>query len=444
MDIDSRSASQNQKLYEHARTRIPGGTQLLSKRPELYAPGQWPPYFRDARGCEVWDLDGRPYIDMSNCGVGACLLGYAHPGVSQAVIDRVARGSACSLNPQEEVALADELCRIHPWADQVRFARGGGEACAIAVRIARATTGRSLVAISGYHGWQDWYLAANLGENDALDGHLLPGLAPAGVPLELRGTALTFPYGNREALQAIINAHGDRLAAVIMEPCRYTLPQPGYLDWVRDTAHRAGALLLLDEITIGFRLHFGGAHLKLGVTPDIAIFAKALGNGHPISAIIGTSEAMEGAHHSFISSTCWTESVGPVAALATLQAMRETDVCAHVVRVGMAVQTQWRASAKKHSVPVDVPDGLPCLAHFAFKHFSAAALRAFYTQLMLERGFLAATAIYPMLAHTESHIDRYAAAIDAVFAEISQTLADDTLDQRLLGPPAQEGFRRLL
>ncbi|UCH34655.1 MAG: aminotransferase class III-fold pyridoxal phosphate-dependent enzyme, partial [Armatimonadota bacterium] len=273
--------SVTQDLYRHAKDRIPGGTQLLSKRPEMLAPEQWPAYFREARGCETWDLDGRHYYDMSTNGIGACLLGFRDPDVTRAVRRRVTLGSMSTLSPPEEVELADLLCDIHPWAEQVRFTRSGGESCVAAVRIARATTDRSVVAICGYHGWHDWYLAANLGESDALRGHLLPGLDPLGVPRELRGTSLTFAYHDREAYQAILDRHGDRLAAVIMEPCRSRDPEPGFLEFVRDGAHHNGALLIFDEISIGWRLHFGGAHLRFGVTPDLAVFAKAMGNGHP-------------------------------------------------------------------------------------------------------------------------------------------------------------------
>jgi len=350
----------------------------------------------------------------------------------------------CSLNPPEEVSLANLLCAIHPWAHQVRLVRGGGEACAAAVRIARSTTGRSAVAICGYHGWHDWYLAANLGKDDALRGHLLPGLDPSGVPQELRGTAFTFPYEDREAFQAILDAHGPRLAAIVMEPCRYRDPVPGFLEFVRDRAHTAGALLILDEITVGWRLCHGGAHLKLGVTPDIAVFAKALGNGHPIGAVIGTAAAMQGAHTSFISSTYWTESVGPVAALATLEAMRATNPSEHVARMGSLVQHLWRDTAGKRGLPVKVEEGYPCLARFSFDHKRSNELRTIYTQHMLQRGFLAGPVFYPTLAHTDQIVHQFGEALAEVFAEMARALDEGALEDHLLGPPAHEGFRRLL
>jgi len=438
------TATLDKDLYAHARQRIPGGVQLLSKRPEMLAPGQWPAYFREARGCEVWDLDGRHYYDMSSNGISACLLGFRDPEVTRAVMRRVNLGSMCTLNPPEEVELADRLCRIHPWAERVRFGRSGGEIGAVAVRIARATTGRSVVAICGYHGWHDWYLAANLGADDTLRGHLLPGLEPSGVPSELRGTTAAFTYNNRKEFQAILDQHGPRLAAVIMEPCRYFDPEPGFLEFVRDGAHRAGALLIFDEITIGWRLHHGGAHMKFGVAPDMAIFAKALGNGHPMAAVIGTQSAMEGAEKSFISSTYWTESVGPVAALAVLDRFERVNVPAYVNGVGAQVKGFWKKHALAHKLPVEVDAGYPCLAHFKFAHEASDALRTLYTQGMLARGFLAGVAISPTLAHNATVLNKYDRAIDEVFADIAAALKQGDVLSRLRGAVAHSGFRRLL
>ncbi len=433
--------TRTQDLYRHAKARIPGGTQLLSKRPEMFAPEQWPAYFHEARGCEVWDLDGRHYTDLSINGVGSCLLGFRDPDVTRAVQRRLALGAMSSLNPPEEVELADLLCELHPWAEQVRFARCGGEICAMAARIARATTDRSLIAICGYHGWQDWYLAANLGESDALRGHLLPGLNPLGVPRELRGSTLTFH--DRASLEALLNRHGEQLAAIIMEPCRSQDPDPEFLETARDGARRVGALLVFDEITIGWRLTCGGAHLKFGVHPDMAVFAKALGNGHPMAAVIGTRAAMAGAHDSFISSTYWTEGIGPAAALATVRKMQSLDLPAHLTRVGTRVLELWTEHARRHGLPIRT-GGYPCLAHFTFEHEQADVLRTLYTQCMLERGFLAGTKLYATLAHTEPVLEQYGRAIDGVFAHLAGILSQGgPVAGHLRGPVAHSGFRRL-
>ncbi len=437
--------SKAQSLYNHAKQRIPGGTQLLSKRPEQYAPDQWPNYFTRAKGCEVWDVDGKHYYDMTTNGIGACMLGFADPDVTEAVVTRIQNGSMSTLNPPEEVELADKLCEIHPWASKVRFARTGGETCAVAVRIARATTKRDLVAICGYHGWSDWYLAANLGNDSRLDGQLLPGLKPAGVPGALRNTSLTFNYENKAEFDAILDTYGDRLACVIMEPIRNAEPKDDFLTYVRDGIHRVGGLLIFDEITIGWRHNFGGAHLTLGITPDIAVFAKALGNGHPIGAVIGTAEAMDGAEDSFISSTYWTESVGPVAALATIKKMEQTRAWEHVEKMGTLLIDTWNTLAKKHNMPAHA-DGLPCLAHLGFEVYPLE-LKTLYTVLMLKRGFLGNIAFYPTLAHTPEIMELYAKAIDEVFAEMRSVLDQNDRNailEAIGGPVCQSGFKRLI
>ncbi|WP_163379963.1 aminotransferase class III-fold pyridoxal phosphate-dependent enzyme [Cyclobacterium sp. SYSU L10401] len=435
--------AENQELYRRAKSRIPGGVHLLSKRPENLAPGHWPPYFCEARGCEVWDLDGNHYYDFSTHAVGSCLLGYAHPAVNEAVMRRIRMGNMSSLNPPEELALADELCVLHPWADQVRMARGGGEACAVAVRIARATTGRSIVGICGYHGWQDWYLAANLGTSDALKGHLLPGLEPAGVPEELRGTAFTFRYNDVDGFRQLIKTHGQQLAAVVMEPARNQEPLPGFLELIREETQRLGIVLIFDEITAGWRMHLGGLHLRYRVDPDMAIFAKALGNGFPIGAVIGRKWAMEGAHRSFISSTYWSESIGPVAALATLGEMKKQDLPGRLAETGGKVQQLWRELGQKWGLPIEVT-GFPCLAGFRFVHPEGERLRTLFTRMMLAQGFLAGTAFYPCLAHGEVEVEKYGLALDKVFAALSESLSTGSYRNLRDEEVAKSGFSRLI
>ncbi len=442
MTQQTSKTEQTQALYRHARQRIPGGTQLLSKRPEMFAPQQWPAYCRQARGCEVWDLDGNRYLDFAMAGIGSTLLGFADPDVTEAVCDRVRRGSQCTLNYPEEVALADRLCDMHPWAQQARFARTGGEVAAVAVRIARATTDRSKVAICGYHGWADWYLAANLGPDDSLRGHLLPGLEPLGVPRELRGSTATFRYNDREGFDRMLAEHGGQLACIVMEPCRHDPPAEGFLQHVRDEARRVGAMLIFDEITIAFRLCFGGAHLHFGVQPDMAIFAKALGNGHPIAAVIGTAEAMAGAQGSFISSTYWTEGVGPAAALATLDKMQSADAPAHVQRIGGAIRRTLQGQADRAGVPLST-HGFDSLFAVAFDHDDPLALRTLYTQEMLRRGYLAGGGVYPTLAHTDELLEPFADALAETFALLAEAIRRGDIRERLAGPVAHGGFQRL-
>lgn len=339
-----------QKLWRHAKKRIPGGSMLLSKRAEMLLPDEWPAYFSRAEGCRVWDLDGKEFIDVGFMGVGTNILGYGHPKVDEAVRQVIEKGNLSTLNAPEEVELADRLCALHPWSDMVRFTRSGGEACAVAVRIARAASGKDAVAFCGYHGWHDWYLAANLADDAALDGHLLPGLQPKGVPRALTGSARPFRYNEIDELRAIM-ADGD-VGVIIMEVERSTPPAPGFLEEVRQLATQRGAVLIFDECTSGFRRVLGGLHLHYGVEPDIAIFGKTLGNGYAVNAIVGRASVMVAAEQTFISSTFWTERIGAAAGLAALDVMAEEDAPAQVFAIGSRVQDIWREAGA--SVGLDV------------------------------------------------------------------------------------------
>ncbi len=434
--------SKGQSLYRKAKLKIPGGTQLLSKRPELILPEQWPSYYSKAKGVEVWDLDGNKYIDMSYMGIGTCILGYADPDVDGAVKKAVDSGSMCTLNCPEEVELADKLSELHPWAEMTRYARTGGEAIAIAIRIARARTRKDKIAFCGYHGWHDWYLAANLGEADALDGHLLPGLEPAGVPRCLKDTALAFHYNNIDELKSIASRYGDEIAAIIMEPVRHHEPQPGFLEEAREIATRLKAVLIFDEISSGWRLTTGGAHLLYRVTPDIAVFGKAISNGYPMAAIIGVSDVMSAAQDSFISSTYWTEKIGPTAALATIRKLQRDNVPEHLIKTGKRVQSGWTSLAERHGLKIDV-SGIPPLGFLSFDYENGQAIRTLFTQQMLQAGFLATNVFYASYAHQDRHIESYLTALEETFAFIARALAANQVEKLLKGPVAHSGFGRL-
>ncbi len=430
------------KMQERAREKIPGMTQLLSKRPDMFSQGVWPGYYSKAKGVEVWDLDGNCYIDMSIAGIGANILGYADHDVDTAVYEAIKAGSSSSLNCPEEVELADLLCEIHSWAEKVRYARSGGESMAIAIRIARAYTGKDKVAFCGYHGWHDWYLSANLGTVNALGEHLLPGLSPEGVPKCLEGTAFPFRYNQIEELQNIVSKHKDDLAAIVMEPIRSEQPSPNFLEVVRELADKTGAVFIFDEISSGFRMISGGAHLLFGIIPDIAVFSKALGNGFPIAAIIGKGNIMDAAQDTFISSTMWTERIGPTAALATIKKHQEIGAGKHLSDIGRQVQEGWARLAKKNDLKIKVSGIFPC-SHFIFEYDNAQSMKAYFIQLMLEQGFLASNLFYAMYAHEDHHVKDYLEAVDRAFSEISETNKTGDIEERLKGLPSSIGFRRL-
>lgn len=428
-------------LWNKAKRIIPGGTQLLSKRPERFLPRQWPSYFKKAKGVEVEDLDGERFLDMSLMGVGSCILGYADPDVNRAVKKVIDMGSMCTLNSPEEVELAELLLELHPWAGMVRFARSGGEAMAIAVRIARSYSGKDFVAFCGYHGWHDWYLAANLADKKNLDGQLLPGLKPLGVPRALKGTSIPFRYNNVGELEHIVKRRG--VGVIVLETMREHEPENNFLERVRAIATKHKAVLIFDEITTGWRASFGGVFQLYNVMPDIVVYAKAIGNGFPMAAIVGRKEVMDAAQDSFISSTSWTERVGPAAALATIKKLRKENIPSHLRKIGKMVKEGWRQSAQKHNLTLAIM-GIDPLPTFTFNHGGESkALHTLFTQEMLKRGFLASKMLYLSHAHKLSHIKQYLKSVDDIFSFIRKAIDEHRVKALLHGPLASDDFKRL-
>jgi glutamate-1-semialdehyde 2,1-aminomutase len=431
-----------QELWQKAKMLIPGGNQILSKRPEKFLPGLWPSYYSKAKGCEVWDIDGNKYIDFAQMGVGSCVLGYSDDEVNAAIYKAIENGGMCTLNSYEEVQLAEKLIELHPWADMVRYARTGGEMCAVAIRIARAATGRTKIAFCGYHGWHDWYLASNISNSSNLDGQLLPGLDPAGVPRELMSTAIPFNYNRIDELQRLLDANSDDIGAIIMEPYREHEPEPGFLDSVRTIANKVGAVLIFDEVTSGFRMNLGGIHLKYSVEPDMAIFGKAMGNGYPIAALIGKKSVMDAAQKTFISSTMWSERVGFAAALATLRKMESNDVPDRLIEYGQNIAAGWLALSRSHNLDIAI-SGMPPLISLKFEYSDPLAVQTLYAQEMLTKGYLLGGSVYTSDAYSGELIEKFLNDSDQAFKKISKAIKSGELKEYLLNDTIHAGFKRL-
>jgi glutamate-1-semialdehyde 2,1-aminomutase len=433
------------ELYQRALELIPGGTQLVSRRPSRYAAGVSPAYAARAKGARFWDVDGHEYIDWVS-GIGAIILGYADPVVDDAVKRQIDGGTMYSVNHELEIELAEELTKIVPCAEMVRYAKCGGEACAIAVRIARGATGRDKVLFCGYHGWHDWYLAANLGAEANLNSHLFPGIEPTGVPRALAGTALPFPYGDLIALGQLLDAHRGEVAAVIMEPLRSELPPAGYLEGVAKLTKQAGAALVFDEVTTGFRLHHGGVQPVVGVTPDLAVFAKSISNGYPMGAIVGKRWVMEPAARMFISSTYWSDTLGLRASLTTLRELRRRGTCAYLHNLGTTLQERINAVAKETGAPVRC-GGLTVHPALTFETADAqlkSKLTTLYVQEMAKRGCHGYAAFYLNGAQGDAEVEQTVQAAREVFAILRDGLDNKTLDDLLECDLTQDAFRRLV
>jgi len=430
-----------QKLYEKAKSLIPGGTMLLSKRPEMFLPNNWPSYFSKSKGNKVWDLDGNQFTDMSIMGIGTNTLGYGHDEVDAAVMQTVMQGNMSTLNCPEEVYLAEKLVAMNPWADMVRFARSGGEANAIAIRIARAASGKDNVAICGYHGWHDWYLSTNHNSGDGLSGHLLPGLEPAGVPKNLKNSVFPFHYNNIEELEQIVATQD--IGVIKMEVVRNFGPEDNFLQKVRDLATRNNIVLIFDECTSGFRETFGGIYKKYGVEPDMAMYGKTIGNGYALTAVVGKRSVMEAAQKTFISSTFWTERIGPTAALKTLEVMERIKSWEIITEKGKQMQQGWQQLADAHNLSITI-SGIPSLTTYAFNSDDALLFKTFITQEMLKKGFLASTNFYASIAHEDVDFTQYFESLDTVYQQIkAHQDGDIDLNSLLEGPICHSGFKRL-
>ena len=432
------------EIYRRAQELIPGGTQLISRRPTRYACGVSPVYAARAKGARFWDVDGNEYIDWVS-GIGAIILGYCDPVVDAAVCEQISRGVNFSINHELEVELAEELVRTIPCAEMVRYTKCGGEACAVAVRIARGTTGRDKILFCGYHGWHDWYLAANLDAEANLNTHLFSGIEPIGVPRGLAGTSIPFPYGDLARLGEMLESHRGEVAAVIMEPFRSEMPPEGYLAGVARLCREHGAILIFDEVSSGLRFGMSGAQGFVGVTPDMAVFAKSISNGYPMGVVVGSRDVMQAAAQMFISSTYWSDCVGLQAALTTIRELRRRDVPAYLARFA---ELQSRINQAARDVGFDAKcTGLSVHSHVDFPTTDPAVrtkLATLYVQEMAKRGCHGYPSFYLNAAQGAAELEQTATAARETFTLLAEGLEQGTLDTLLESDLQQEAFRRLV
>ena len=434
--MKNKSTKKGQALYKLAKKIIPGGNSFFSKRPEIFLPNGWPPYFKKTKGCYVWDIDNNKYIDMALMGVGTNILGYNNRAVDNAVKKVIKSGNLSSLNSVEEVKLAKELIKMHPWAESAKFARTGGEANAIAIRIARAASGKDKVAICGYHGWHDWYLAENLKSNKGLGKHIKID----GVPKDLKNSIFSFNYNNFKQVQNIVNK--NKIGVICMEVTRNENPKNNFLKKIRTLANKKGIVLIFDECTSGFRKNYGGIHKIFKVNPDIALFGKALGNGYAITAIIGKKKVMKFAQSSFISSTFWTERIGYASALATLNEMKKRKSWNTINKNGNYIIKNLKQLSKKHNLQIKI-QALPALCNYIIVSKNWQQYKTLITQEMLKKGFLATNAIYSSIAHTKSIIDKYFKELDKIFLLIKECENGRKISDYLKYPVCHTQFKRL-
>jgi glutamate-1-semialdehyde 2,1-aminomutase len=412
--------NKGQKLWTKAEKIIPGGNGLLSKRPDRYLPKLWPTYFSKSKGINIWDLENNKFKDMAQMGMGTCILGYANNDIDRKVKNIIDKGINSTLNCPEEYELANRILKYDNFADQVKFAKGGGEAMSIAVRLARAESGKDTIAFSGYHGWCDWYLATNLKNKNNLKDHLLPGLEPIGVPKKLKGSVVPFEYNNVNAFKKISRKN---LAAVVIEGSRYFYPTKEFIHEIQKFCKKNKICLIIDEITSGWRSSVGGIYKQLNIKPDIVVYGKGLGNGYPISCIVGKKKYMNYASKSFISSTAWTERSGFVAANATIDFFVKKKVHKHIVSIGSQIKKGWINLAIKNNLKLKVSE-IDSLCTFFLEYKNKDELYTLFCKEMLKQKYIASNSIYVSYSHKKRDISEYLKSCDKVFKKIFQFLKE--------------------
>ena len=426
-------------LYKKAKKIIPSGTMLFSKRPENYLPDYWPTYYSKAKGLYLWDLNNKKHLDFY-FGVGQNILGYANNEIDKEVINACKKGNMTSMICPEEVLLAEELLKFNKWAGMVKFARSGGESSQIAIRIARAYCNKENIAVCGYHGWHDWYLSLNATDGKNFSNFLFGGFENKGVSKKLNNTVYGFKYNDFNSLSKIIK--NKKIGIIIMEVSREVRPKKNFLTKIRKICNEKKIVLIFDECTSGFRASYGGIHKLYNINPDILIYGKALGNGYPITAIIGKKKIMREAKNTFISSTFWTERSGYVAALKTLQIMKKTKSWIKIKNIGKKIKKLWFDTAKKNNIDIKI-SGIESIPSFKFNYKNHLIYKTLLSQEMLRHNIIATNTGFVSVLHERIFKSKYPDILNNVFEKVKKIEKNKNIKVYLKSKVCESGFKRL-
>ena len=416
---------------------IPGVTQTISKRPAAFAPGYLPDFIDYGKGSHVWDVDGNEYIDYV-MACGPVTLGYCYPAVDQAIREQLARGIIFSRLTALEGEVAEILAEVVPCAEMTRFFKGGVEANSAALRLARAFTNREKVVSCGYRGWHDQWAVTH---------------SPQGIPACLSNLIAEFNYNDLDSLEAALIANLNQVAAVIIDPVSGERPEEGFLAGVKELAHKHGALLIFDEIVTGFRLAVGGAQAYYNVVPDIAVFAKGIANGMPLSAVTGRRDVMKMAAELFITLTYGDEALSLAAARATLNVQRQEDVSGHIWAVGTALVNGVKQALAETDAPfifsgIEAMPAFVAAADFRGRPLDEATQQAAWVYLLGElarRGVIwrRHSLILPSYSHSYEDVGHTVEVCREVFANLTHQLESGTVQDAIRLTELPTGFKRL-
>ncbi len=418
------------QLWSQACGRVLNGVQTLSKSPLHIAPHACPVYIQRARGARFWDVDGNEFLDYP-LALGAVILGHAHPVVDEAVRRQMTEGFLYSLSSPKELELAERLCQIIPAAETIRLLKSGSEAMSAAVRIARAYTGRTVVAVCGYHGWHDWTAVRTA--------------RSAGIPDHCRDQVFEFAYNDIASLTELLDRHPGQIAAVALEPVGMEAPQDRFLEKVAEATRKCNAVLIFDEVITGCRLALGGAQAYFGVTPDLTAFGKAIGNGYPIAVLAGRAELMTAvADRVFISSTYGGDLLAVTAAMETLTILERDQGNQRILASGMRLKDGLNSAARAAGLAAQCK-GLPHKTFMVFEDADgvpAKTIETCFRQECLRRGAFLGYGHFTSLAHSDEDIDSSVAVATEVMELIGADLKAGRLDRRLEGEAATDVFKR--
>lgn len=422
--------SNSEKLLERALRTIPLGSQTFSKSKTQYPLGVSPFFIRRGKGSRVWDVDDNEYVDFIN-SLAAITLGYCDPDVDGAVRAQLEDGVIFSLPHPIEMQVAEQIVKLVPCAEKVRFGKNGSDATAGAIRIARAFTGRDHVAVCGYHGWQDWYIGTTARNR--------------GVPQATRDLSHTWTYNDINSLARLFQEYPDKIAAVILEPMNVAEPLPGFLGEVKALAHKHGALLIFDETVTGFRYAIGGAQQHFGVTPDLATFGKGLANGYPVSAVVGRADVMQLMDEVFFSFTFGGETLSLAAALATMQKLEREPVTDTLYSQGNKIiaglRTRIVAAGAEDFLSVV---GNPTWSFFVIKDVAASSqwqIKTLFLQEMFARGILTIGSHNMSFSHSDADLDKLFSAYDEVIPMLVEGVQQNKLESMLRCQSLQPLFK---
>ena len=427
--MSDKTHERSRALRERALRVIPGGSQTLSKGADQFVQGVAPMFLERGKGSRVWDVDGNQFIDYM-MALGPIVLGYGDPGVDQAVRDQLDQGMQFSLPHPIEIEVAELLVDLVPCAEMVRFGKNGSDVTAGAIRVARAVTGRDLVAVCGYHGWQDWYIGSTSRHK--------------GVPAATRSLTRKFRYNHANDLESLFAESPGAFAAVILEPIHGEEPRDDFLERVAELTRKHGALLVFDEVKTGFRFGLGGAQAHYGITPDLACFGKAIANGMPLSALVGRRQYMQVIGEVFFSFTAGGETLSLAAALATMRALRDTDALQRLWRAGTSLREGYNRLAAEFGLEqVTHCEGLAPMTVTSFadqKDHSSSLIRSLFQQEMIDRGILFDDGFVTCAAHSDADVEVTLNAVRSGLGLVKEALGDGKVRDRIRGIPIQPLF----